>query len=118
MINLKNSKNEKIKSIPTGFSVTSFLFGPFVPLFRGDFKFLIIGLFGLLFLVSCTQTEWVQWKNYPSSHCDHTDQFGDEEYMADLQVDANLLGACGLNKRSTGKAKCDGKKLFIECKSY
>ena len=49
MINLKNSIGI-IKQCPVGFSWTTFFFGPFVPLFRGDFKWFLI----LLVLAICT----------------------------------------------------------------
>ncbi len=38
VIFLKNPKNGKIKKGILGFSFTTFFFGAFVPLFRGDFK--------------------------------------------------------------------------------
>ncbi len=41
---------EERKESYVGFSWTTFFFGPFVPLFRGDFKWFFIMLVGLLTL--------------------------------------------------------------------
>lgn len=44
MIYLRNPNNNAIVACPTGFSWTNLFFGFFVPLFRGDIKYLIIQL--------------------------------------------------------------------------
>ena len=46
MIILKHERTGKMKKCPTGFSWTTFVFGFFVPLFRGNFKWAAI-LFGI-----------------------------------------------------------------------
>ena len=45
-INLKKD-NGALKAAPWGFSVTTFFFGPFVPLFRGDFLYFILMLIAM-----------------------------------------------------------------------
>jgi len=47
-INLKNPMTPEIKQAPIGFSWTVFLFGPFPPLFRSDWKFFAILLLAAL----------------------------------------------------------------------
>ena len=49
MINLQNGIG-MTKQCPTGFSWTTFLFGLFTPLFRGDFKWFFI----MTILTCCT----------------------------------------------------------------
>ncbi|MCQ2966646.1 MAG: SHOCT domain-containing protein [Alphaproteobacteria bacterium] len=44
MINLVHSTSGLMKQVPTGFSWTTFFFGPCVPLFRGDLKWFLIML--------------------------------------------------------------------------
>jgi len=48
VVNLKNDAGV-MKKAPVGFSWTMLLFGPFVPLFRGDVKWTILHLLTLLF---------------------------------------------------------------------
>ena len=43
----KDGLQEEHKEAYVGFSWTTFFFGPFVPLFRGDFKWFLIMLVGL-----------------------------------------------------------------------
>lgn|SRR5699024_10601064 len=45
-----DKKNGKIKSSPLGFSWTTFFFGAFAPLFRGDW----LGAFGVFCILSAT----------------------------------------------------------------
>ena len=41
---LENPRTGQIRTAPVGFSWTMFLFGPFAPMFRGDWKWAIIVL--------------------------------------------------------------------------
>jgi hypothetical protein len=57
MVNIKNPKTNQVKQVKAGFSWTVFFFGFFPPLFRGDWKWLlillvldIVGLFSFGFL--------------------------------------------------------------------
>ena len=44
IVNLKNPNTNQFKQVKIGFSWTMFFFGFWVPLFRGDWKWLIIML--------------------------------------------------------------------------
>ena len=44
VINFKHKDTGVVKTAPLGFSWTSLLFGIFVPMFRGDWKWFFIGL--------------------------------------------------------------------------
>ena len=48
-LNLKDPMSPQIKQSPIGFSWTVFLFGPFPPLFRSDWKYFAIILLAALF---------------------------------------------------------------------
>lgn len=48
MITVKNS-NGVTKTVKSGFSWTMFFFGAFVPLVRGDWKYLLISMLAALF---------------------------------------------------------------------
>jgi len=49
-VKLIDKKNGKIKSSPLGFSWTTFFFGTFAPIFRGDW----LGAFGVFCILSVT----------------------------------------------------------------
>lgn len=54
MITLKNQRTGLVKQCPTGCSWTTFLFGIFVPLIRGDIKWAAILFLISLFTALCT----------------------------------------------------------------
>lgn len=44
MVNMRNSQTDQIKQVKVGFSWTMFFFGFWVPLFRGDWRWLVVML--------------------------------------------------------------------------
>lgn len=58
-VNLKHSQSGLVKEAPVGFSWTTFFFGFFPALFRGDIKWAAI-----MFLVACV-TFGVSWLVFP-----------------------------------------------------
>jgi len=58
-IRLKQKNSGLIKEVPLGFSWTTLLFGPFVPLVRGDLKWCII------FLIAAFLSSGLSWVVVP-----------------------------------------------------
>ncbi len=58
LVNLENDVGV-IKKVPVGFSWTMLLFGPLVPLFRGDFKWMVLFLLAVVFTLPLYGIGWV-----------------------------------------------------------
>jgi len=58
LVNLENDVGV-IKKVPVGFSWTMLLFGPLVPLFRGDLKWMVLFLLAVVFTLPLYGIGWV-----------------------------------------------------------
>jgi hypothetical protein len=57
---LENPRTGQIRQAPVGFSWTMFFFGPFAPMFRGDWKWAVI-LFIIAIIVSAITSGILGW---------------------------------------------------------
>jgi hypothetical protein len=57
VITLENPETGVIKKAPVGFSWTTFFFGLFVPLFRGDWKF--VAIMAILAMLTFGLSQWI-----------------------------------------------------------
>ena len=78
-IQLYHAASDSIKEIPSGFSFTTFFFGPFPALFRGDLKWAAIITIVQLVAFACFVVPWIFTTLYFS--CAYN-----EKYLAEMQA--------------------------------